>query len=174
MEIIIYVVSGALVGIFIGWFAADAQTELAVQVEKDAAAKRFSALDKEFADYRATINTTLETTIESLNEKSLEINVLKDSSHILASNLLSLNNELSAAKADLERAMQTIEDKNVQMLAIQEELKDLKNQDTESNQSLATANADIKSLNERDSEFDKTREELKNTKSGFLATESLN
>lgn len=77
MEIITYVITGALVGTFIGWFAADAQSVSAVQAEKDAAAKRFSALEKEFAAYRETMSSKMDKANEGLREKLLEIEVLK-------------------------------------------------------------------------------------------------
>ena len=134
MEILIYVITGAMVGVFIGWFAADAQSGSAFQVEKDAAAQRFSALEKEFAAYKTSVR-------ESLREKLTEINALKDSSQKLATNLLSLNNELSAAKAELKSAMKTIDDKDGELVALGEELKEIKNEDVESKQLVATEDA---------------------------------
>jgi hypothetical protein len=102
MEIVIYVITGALVGIFVGWFAADANNGSAFEAQKDLAAQRYSALEKEFAAYRSSMSTCLATVNESLREKSLKIDALEDSAQALASNNVELNKELYAAKADVK------------------------------------------------------------------------
>jgi DNA recombination protein RmuC len=149
MEIILYIALGVLTGAIISWLIAKAKSTSAIQTEKDVAQQKFSALEKDFISYKATVTSQQQAANDNFNEKQKEIAELKQTLQESTSGLSLLNNQIATANADLRAVNQTITDRNKELDTLKEELKNIKNDLTQSNQSLATAKAINDALNEK-------------------------
>jgi DNA recombination protein RmuC len=149
MEIVLYIVVGLLFGAVVGWLLAKAKTASAIHAEKEAAQQKYSELEKEFVEYKATNASQLKTANENLVAKSNEIVGLKETIEANAKQISTLNNQVSTANADLRAANQTILDKIKAIEAITEELKAAKKELSDTNQALATTKATNEALNEK-------------------------
>ncbi|MCX6159227.1 MAG: DNA recombination protein RmuC [Ignavibacteriae bacterium] len=160
MEIIIYVVTGMFIGGLIGWLVAKTRNNTAIQLEKEEAQIKYNNLDKDFATYKATAQTNMQTLNETMDKKEKEHNLLTDAVKDNSIAMTEINNQLSTVTANLNAANKTIIDKKVEIEIIKEERNALSKELTQTNQRLATADANNQALDEKLETQKKEMEEL--------------
>ncbi len=164
MEINIYVIIalslGVLLGVFIGRLMAKSKMTTDFQAEKENATGKYNQLENEFIVYKATSTEQLSHAQEKENSYTNELISLKNSMLDDKKEYDELNTKLAGVSANHDSARMTIIEKNNEVLRGKEELKAVKDERDLINQSLATAIANNRALNEKLSTQKQEMEEL--------------
>ena len=149
MEIIIYIIIGILAGAIIGWLLAKAKSGANAQAEKDAAQQKLSAIELEFAGYKATAIAELKTANDQIKSKSDTIDELSRSIASNQEEIKTLNNQLATATANHQAASESVIAKGQEVEQLKKELAILRQEWEANNRLLASAQSDNKSLEEK-------------------------
>lgn len=149
MEIIIYIIIGIIAGVIIGWLLAKAKSGAEVQAEKDTAQQKLSAIELEFAGYKATAIAELKTANENLKSKTDTIDELSRSIASNQEEIKTLNNQLATAIANHQAASESVIAKGQEVEQLKKELAILRQEWEANNRLLASAQSDNKSLEEK-------------------------
>lgn len=107
MEIAVYITIGLVIGAVIGWLVAKSKTNAAIQFAKDAAQQSLSAMEVEFASYKATTAAELKNEKDNIVAKNEEIRELNKSIVKNQEEIKALNNQLATATANHQAAIDT-------------------------------------------------------------------
>jgi DNA recombination protein RmuC len=99
MEVILYIVTGLVVGIAIGWMLASAKKSATIQLEKDLATEKYSTLDRTHIEYVANTASEIKRINRELEGKISEIEHLKDDLKSIRDQLSDTKDELAIANA---------------------------------------------------------------------------
>lgn len=146
---ILFIIIGIVIGGVIGWLIAKSKSNASVQAEKESAQQRISALEIEFASYKATASGDLKSATEKLEEKQKTIDDQHTAIQEKEIDLSVIKDLLSTANANLDAAKLTIQEKTNDITSLKKDLVDKTNEFNEANKSLASATADNKALNDR-------------------------
>lgn len=149
MEIFLYISAGIILGLFIGWLISKAQASTILAKEKALATEKFSNLEKEYIEYKATqsaqmhsIQTQLDNTKGELNDHSQKYNEQNKVNE-------GLNQSLVETAAELKAVQQNLTAKIVELEESKKEAKDTRAELNDINQSLATERANNTSLQQK-------------------------
>lgn len=154
---IIYVIIALIAGLFIGWLIAKAKGNIILQREKENAQTKYTDLEKEIIEYKATASSDLQRKNDDLSGTREEVSKLRNTLEGKLSEISLLNNSVTTNSADLRAANQTIADKNRETEEIKSELKASRSEVEITKQLLATANANNEALKEK---LEKQKDEI--------------
>lgn len=149
MEIIIYIIIGIAAGTIIGWLLAKAKSSSAVQAEKEAAQQKFSALELEYAGYKATAIVELKTANDQVKSKSDTIDELSRSIAVTQEELKELNSQLATTAASYQAATESLTVKSREMEQLKKDIETIRQEREAINRMLATAQADNNALQQK-------------------------
>lgn len=149
MEIILYISAGLIVGLVIGWLISKAKASSVYAKEKAIAHEKYSHLEKEHIEYKATqtaqmqsIRNEMERVNKEFVSEKAKYTEQKDASE-------SLHHKLTEANAELKSTQQTLSTKTTELEEVKKEAKDTRTELNDINQSLATEKANNTSLHQK-------------------------
>jgi len=163
--IITYIIIALLVGVTITWLVSKAIFSKKVQNAKEVAQEQYTALDKEFAGYKATTTNQLDTA--SKTELQLKEDILSRNQSIDQNqkDYANLNSQLATATANLEAANETITSKIEEIAILKKDVITIREERDTNNRLLATAQADNKAL---EGKLNTQKEEIEKLNEKFI------
>ena len=149
MELLMYLVLGAIVGAMIGYFMSKAGANSTRQNEKDEAQRRLNEIELDYRELRTRSSVQIQVLENAVREKDSENNALKNDITGLRNNQQLVQDDLSRVTANLHASKNTLAEKTADLADSKKELELLLQDLNSANQRLATAYAENNALNEK-------------------------
>jgi len=114
METLLYIGLGIVIGIAIGWLYAKLKTNASIQSDKDTAQGKISQLERDFGNELATAKANLSSANQTIIDRNIEIESLK--------------NDLKSITTELSKNNQLLATANANNVALNEKLETQKNE----------------------------------------------
>ena len=149
MEVIIYIFIGIAIGILIGWLFARMRSNFVTQKEREASKSKIAEIEKEYIGYKAMMSAQIQALDEKLVDKQSENEKLTETVNGKLNDQIEINSKLSTSDANLQAALQTINEKSLEIVNLKEENSEKTKENNNKSQSLATALANNTALSEK-------------------------
>ncbi len=148
MEIIL-IIAGFATGGVVGWLAAKANSNAAVQAAKDQAQQRISGLEVDFSAIKATAESEQRSANEKLQARQQTIEEQQAVIREREQSVSDLRDTLAKANANLEAVRRMLEEKGEEIALLKKDLAGKTAEMNDANKLLATATADNRALLEK-------------------------
>ncbi|MFT4095111.1 MAG: DNA recombination protein RmuC [Niabella sp.] len=146
---IIYIITGVLMGILIGWLSGKGRITSIVQATKDEAQKAYNELEKNLVELKATSAAAIQSARDALAIMQTEKDALSEKGSLANTEIAELRQQYASVKAGYDSSRQMLIEKNNDFLRARSETEKLYQQQVTLQNELATARANNQALNDK-------------------------
>ena len=149
MDMILYLIAAAAIGLLIGWLLGKNNSRREWEQKNAASQQQFVELEKEFVGYRATQTEQLHHAQQQSADKTGELLALQQLLKESQAQLAESGALLAGSKADLRAAAQALQEKQKDVEGLKEELRSVKEELATALRQVATQTANNEALQEK-------------------------
>jgi DNA recombination protein RmuC len=120
MEIVLYIIIGAIIGALVSWLFAKAKATAVIQAEKDSARENYNALDRLFIELKSSTDSETKRMGQELVNKDSELQVLRGELKSYQKQLSDTRDELALVNAKNSALADSLKDQKAEMEKIGE------------------------------------------------------